>query len=67
MQERSLLTVAEVAERLSVHKQTVWQLAREGSIPCVRLSDRRLRFNPDDVEQYIERKTYYTPRRVRSR
>ncbi len=61
MQER-LLTVADVAERLSIHKQAVWQLAREGSIPCVRLSDRRLRFNPDDVERWIDRRTTTRPR-----
>ncbi len=34
-----LLTIAEVAERLRVSRQTVWRRVRDGSIPAVRLGD----------------------------
>jgi excisionase family DNA binding protein len=57
-----LLTVEQVAEQLSLNKQTVWALARNGQIPVVRISPRRLRFDPDDVQRWIDRRTTTRPR-----
>ena len=39
------LTARQLAEVLQVGESTVRRLAREGRIPCVRLTPRHLRFN----------------------
>lgn len=50
---QTLIDAAEVAKRLGVSRRTVERFARAGTIPCVRLSVRALRFDPVDVERYI--------------
>lgn len=57
-----LLTVEQVAAQLQTSRQAVWALARNGQIPVVRISPRRLRFEPDDVQRWIERRTSTRPR-----
>jgi excisionase family DNA binding protein len=57
-----LLTAEQVAKRMAVSKQAVWELARESRIPVIRISDRRLRFHPEDVERWLDRRTTTVPR-----
>ena len=49
-----LLNVDEVAAILKVAKGTVYHMASEGRLPCVRLSARCLRFRESEIWQYIE-------------
>ena len=41
-----LLKAREVAEILSVDRSTVYRLAEEGTLPCVRVSGDIVRFDP---------------------
>lgn len=58
----ALLTAAQVAERLGLPRQHVWKLARDGAIPVVRISPRTIRFHPDDLDLWIDRRTTTRPR-----
>lgn len=44
-----LLTPSAVAARLRISRDTVVRWAREGTIPCIRLSTNRLRFEWEAV------------------
>lgn len=48
------LTARQLAEVLQVSESTVRRLAREGRIPCVRLTPRLLRFNPKAVYRALD-------------
>lgn len=55
---QTLIGVAEVGKRLGLPPRTVTRLARAGELPSVRLGERTLRFDPNDVEAFIaSRKT----------
>lgn len=56
MSEDRLLTAAEVAERLSVSREWVYQEARAGRVPHVRLG-RSIRFRWPDVQAWLEQIT----------
>ena len=62
MSEQRLLDATQVAERLGIPRTAVWRLARDGSLPAVRLSPRRTRFTEHDVDRLIDRKTTTRPR-----
>ena len=49
----SLLTVEEVAQRLRVSIRSVRNLIRLGKIPIVRVTDRRIAIDENDVAAYI--------------
>jgi excisionase family DNA binding protein len=49
-----LLTVRDVATRLSVSTATVYDLVSRGELPCVRISN-AIRVHPEDVAALIER------------
>jgi excisionase family DNA binding protein len=49
-----LLTVREVAERLTVCAATVYGLCQRGELPHVRVSN-AIRFRPADVEAFLAR------------
>ncbi|MDZ7676918.1 MAG: helix-turn-helix domain-containing protein [Acidimicrobiales bacterium] len=49
---RSLLTIAEVADRLGVTVRHVRRLVHERRIPYVKWG-RLLRFDPDEIEEWI--------------
>jgi len=51
-----LLTYAEAAKLLGICERTLWTLTSTGEIPCVRIG-RSVRFNPDDLQVWIETKT----------
>ena len=55
-QPEHLLTVAEVAEWLSVSGSLIYQLIESGKLPVHRIGNGRgsIRFRPDDVELYID-------------
>ena len=48
------LTARQLAQVLQVSESTVRRLAREGRIPCVRLTPRLLRFNPKAVYRALD-------------
>ena len=49
----TLLTRDEVAEKLRIPVQAVDNLRRRGLLPCVPLSERRIRFDADAIDRYI--------------
>lgn len=50
-----LLTAKEVSEGLRVPLARVYELARTGVIPVVRLGERQVRFNEEAIQDWIER------------
>lgn len=50
---KKLLSVAEAAERLNVHKMTVIRAIKAGKIPAAKVG-RFWRIEPADLEAYIE-------------
>jgi excisionase family DNA binding protein len=52
--QTELLTVAEVAERLSISQRTVWAMIADGRLPAIRLARRATRVDAADVERLIE-------------
>jgi excisionase family DNA binding protein len=49
-----LLTVNDVAARLSISRDTVYRLVRSGALESVRVGE-RLRFRVSDLEAYLGR------------
>jgi len=49
-----LLTVAQVAARLSISQRTVWSMIADGRLPAIRLARRATRVDAADVERLIE-------------
>jgi excisionase family DNA binding protein len=49
----SLLNVAQIAELLDLSPQRVYQLAKVGTIPSVRIG-RTLRFEPDTIKRWLQ-------------
>lgn len=54
MTRKPLIDADAVAERLGVRRFTVYDLARSGALPCVRLG-RSIRFDEDVIEEWIAR------------
>lgn len=46
------LTVRDVAERMCVSEWTVYRWVTTKRLPCIKLSNRVLRFNLSDIEAY---------------
>jgi len=51
---RELLTAAQVGEILGKHPRTVLILAERGELAAIRLGHRTVRFDPADVQAYID-------------
>jgi excisionase family DNA binding protein len=51
-----LLTAEELAEVLGVNRDTVLRLARAGTIPCIRMTARLVRFDKDKVLAALNQK-----------
>jgi excisionase family DNA binding protein len=49
-----LLTADQVAEQLGITRRFVWRLAREDKLPRVELGPKCVRFDPADVDAFIE-------------
>jgi hypothetical protein len=52
-QEKLLLKPSEAAGVLKICPRTLWQLTREGRLPCVRIY-RSVRYDPKDIAKFIE-------------
>jgi excisionase family DNA binding protein len=50
-----LLTVAQVADRLQVSRNTIYILIRRGDLTGIRVSDRKTRVRQADFDRYLER------------
>jgi excisionase family DNA binding protein len=61
-----LLTAPEVAKLLAVSRERVWSMSRRGEIPTVRIGAREVRYRPEDIEQWIARRTSSRPRGTQS-
>jgi excisionase family DNA binding protein len=48
-----LLKADEVAELLAIAASTVYQLAREGKLPCIKVQS-SVRFRPADIQAWLE-------------
>lgn len=48
-----LLTLEQLAERLTVKKSWLYQRTRVNSIPCIRLG-RHIRFNEQEVSRWLQ-------------
>lgn len=59
--EIALLSPKEVAERLGISPRTVHKLVRDGKLGCVQVTERDRRFTPEQVKEYIERRTIAVP------
>jgi excisionase family DNA binding protein len=57
--DRRLLNVGEVANRLGVSRLTVWRLIDRGELPALRVG-RQLRLDPDELDAWL-----YAPTRER--
>ena len=52
--DSNLLTVAQVAEKLGVNKQMVYELIKDGLLKSIRLGYKTIRVAPDDLKQFLE-------------
>ncbi|MGB9892741.1 helix-turn-helix transcriptional regulator [Thermodesulfovibrio yellowstonii] len=52
-----LLKISEVSKILGISKRTVYNYVKEGKLPCVKLSNRTLRFRETDLMKLISEKT----------
>lgn len=54
------LTASEVSERLGIPEYSIYAMAREGELPCLRIG-RRVRFRLKDLERWEESKVEGSP------
>ncbi len=50
-----LLRPPEAARVLAISERTLWQLTRDGVIPCVRIG-RSVRYDPRDLVEWIQKR-----------
>jgi excisionase family DNA binding protein len=56
-----LMNVSEVAEFLGLSKGTIYHLVSQQRVPCIRLSNRCVRFRRSDLEAWIATKKSSKP------
>jgi excisionase family DNA binding protein len=61
--DNRLLDVDQAAELLGLHAGTLYRWARAGRVPCIRMGQRVLRFDPRSLEKYLRQNTR-EPRRT---
>lgn len=54
LNESSLLDARAAAAKLNVSLKTLYNLRMAGKIPTVRLSERRVAFDPSDLTRFVE-------------
>jgi len=54
---RPLVTARVVAELLDVSTETVLRWTRRGELPALRLPGGAIRYRPDELEEWLERRT----------
>ena len=52
----TLITAEQMGERLSLAAGTIKRWANEGIIPCLKLSGKVVRFDPEEVEKALRQK-----------
>lgn len=52
----TLITAEQMGERLSLSAGTIKRWANEGIIPCLKLSGKVVRFDPEEVESALRQK-----------
>jgi excisionase family DNA binding protein len=55
-----LWTIDDVARRLAISRDSVYRLVRSGALSPLRVGE-RLRFRPEEIEQYLERRREKAP------
>ncbi len=58
-----LLRANEAADTLAISTRKLWELTNRGEIPCVRIG-RLVRYDPADLQAWIERKKTGRQRRA---
>jgi excisionase family DNA binding protein len=53
--EKILLKPQEAAYQLAISQRTLWQLTKDGQIPCVRIKQ-MVRYDQEDITTYINSK-----------
>lgn len=56
-----LLNIDQVTDRLQVYKMTARRLQGAGAFPAIRLSERTVRYDEDDIAAYIARNKEFAP------
>ena len=59
---RLLLDTPAAAQALSISPRTLWQLTKDGEIPCIRIG-RSVRYSIHDLEAWIEQRKTITVRK----
>jgi excisionase family DNA binding protein len=54
LMDRPLLTVDELAEFLSTTPQSIRHMIHRRQIPFIRLGERRVRFDPDQIAAWVD-------------
>lgn len=52
---KKYLKCEEVAEMLQLSPKTIYNMVYQGRIPCIRLSNKCVRFDPVEVERWLKR------------
>ena len=55
---QKLLSAREVADLFGDDVQTVYRLARNGILPFVKLGNRKIKFAPEQIEEFIRQGGY---------
>ena len=50
-----LMTAKEAAKVLAISPRTLWGLTKSGQIPCVRINGWTVRYDPADLNGWIEK------------
>lgn len=59
-----IITAEKLAQNLSLSPGTIKRWTQEGIIPCLRLSGKVVRFDPDEVEQALRVKAQQVNKRM---
>ena len=51
-----MLKIAEIAEMLAVHRNTVLRWIHTGELPAIKLGHRSYRIDPEDFRQFMEKR-----------
>ena len=54
IKQGSLCTVPEVAQALMISQPSVYALAKNGKLPCIKLGELAIRFDPKEVQALID-------------
>ena len=52
----TLITAEQMGERLSLAASTIKRWASDGTIPCLKLSGKIVRFDPEEVEKALRQR-----------